>query len=144
MRAEALVELFVSTLAEEVEVERPQRRREGVGVAHAKRVAVGVVHVELVGQRQRGTLGHAREQAVRVDAAQLDRGTPLRVHEDRLGVGPIRADAHPGARGVGAEDVMRIGVVARDQPLDLGLAQRHRCRPGSPAALMPASAPTAA
>ena len=67
VRAEALPQLLVAALAEQVQVELADRRQEAVRVVDRDRAGVAVVDLELVGERQLGALDVALEDAAGVD-----------------------------------------------------------------------------
>ncbi len=60
VRAEPLVERLVAALHREVEVELAERREERVRVAERERLAVGVLDLELVLERQASPSGQQR------------------------------------------------------------------------------------
>ena len=56
VRPQPLVELLVAPLPGEMQIEVPERGREGIGIAKRIDVSVRVAHLELVAQRQPGTV----------------------------------------------------------------------------------------
>ncbi len=97
-----------------------QRRREAVRIVEGERVAPRIGDLELVGQRQGGVLDDALEQPGRMDERELD---PERLDDDRLGHRAQRADDDAAAALgalVGAQQRVRVVVLARDEPVDVG------------------------
>jgi hypothetical protein len=153
MRAELVVDAVVIALAEQVQVEVRQLRREVVGVVTGDLVAVGVVDAQSVGM-QRATVGHAPlEQAGRVDARERSgRRAVLPADLDPLGVGLERT--HEAQRQfvlaldlVVAEQRARLGMPRLDEGEDVGAGQRgfggHRgsLANGGTAPVVPAGKP---
>jgi hypothetical protein len=151
--AELVVDAVVVALAEQVQVEVRQLRREVVGVVTGDLVAVGVVDAQSVGM-QRATVGHAPlEQAGRVDARERSgRRAVLPADLDPLGVGLERA--HEAQRQfvlaldlVVAEQRARLGMPRLDEGEDVGAGQRgfggHRgsLANGGTAPVVPAGKP---
>ena len=106
VRAEPLVEVLVAALHGEVEIELAERRQERVRVADGERVPVGVLHLELVLERQ----PRLRQQSLpepggilqpRLDACGLD------THRPRLG--PERAHDYAVPGRVRAENAVGVG-----------------------------------
>ena len=133
MGPEPLPKPLVPALAEQVLVQLADGWQEPVGVVD--REAAGVVgDLQLVGGRDRRGPEGALEQAGRMDLVQLD---PLVTGHGRHpgGLGPEGADDHPVVLKMGAEQAVRLVVLAADQPLDLvlrhGLAPRRRRMPPS-------------
>ena len=82
VRAEPVVELLVAALADQVQVELAERRRERVRVVDRERAGVAVVDLEPVAQRQLGVL-ERRPRTRR-------RGGSARARRARLAVGDAR------------------------------------------------------
>ena len=122
VRAELRVELLVAALAGEVQVELAERRQERVRVAQRECPALGVGDLELVAQRQLRAGDRALEHAARVAQLELDRRAALRARDDRRGVRAERADDDAAVRRVGAEQAVRLGEVAVDDRLDVGVS----------------------
>ena len=101
MRAEALPQLLVAALADEVEVQLADRRQEAVGVLGRDR-PVAVVDVVAVGERQLDAREPALEHAAGVDLLHLDGLAAVRHDGDGGGGGAPRAHddrrRRPGAR----------------------------------------------
>ena len=70
VRAQALPQLLVAPLAEQVHVELADRRQEAVRIVDRDRPGLAVVDLELVGERQLGALQVPLEDAARVHALQ--------------------------------------------------------------------------
>jgi hypothetical protein len=109
VRTEPFPEVLVPALAEQVQVDRAERRQVAVGVVVRVRVAaVGdrepVVRDDLPGHRA-GEDPAVVHQRQRVLLALDHRG-------HRVGVRPERADRHTVAARVGAEDRVRVAVLA--------------------------------
>ncbi len=92
--AEALVQLLVPALAQEVEVELAEGGEERVRVAGPLRAPVGVRHLELVRERERRIGDAPGEDALGVDAAKPDRLATLGHDGDPIGAGAIGAHDH--------------------------------------------------
>ena len=129
MGAELRVQLLVASLGDEVEVELAERRQERVRVVDDEGRAAGEADLERIAKRHRPALEHGLEQAGRMDPRELDSIASVGSNRHRDGVGPKRPDDDTPVGRVGPEDVMRIRVVARDDPLDLGARRR---RPSDP------------
>ena len=109
-----LIELLVSTLADQMQVELPERRRERVRIGLGERAGRAVVDLELVAKRQLGALDHALEDACLIDLPQrcvvVGQGVwrpQDRDHADRTRA--QRADHHAVWHRVGPEDRVRVG-----------------------------------
>ena len=112
VRAEALVELLVPTLADEVRVELAERRRERVRVPQRERVPVRVADLELVAERQLGALDDALEEPVAC-GQELDRRAFLRPHDHARRLGPVGADDHAAVPEMRAEVGVRVVQLER-------------------------------
>jgi hypothetical protein len=115
--AELLPQPLVPALPQQVLVELTDGRQEAVGVVDGE-AAGGVGHLQPVGGRDRGAVERALEQPGRVDLVELD---PLVIdqRDHGGGRGPERAHHHLAVLHVGAEQPVRVVVLAADQPLDL-------------------------
>ena len=118
--AEAGPQLLVAPLGEQVHVELADRRQEAVGVVDRDGPGLAVVDLQPVRERQLGALEHALEHAAGVDRRERDRLTALgdRPHARRRR--PERPDHHAAVRGMRAEDVVRAGVLAPYEALEVG------------------------
>ena len=119
MRSQSLVEVLVPSLAREMEVQLPQGREERVRIADRDGLSLGVGDLELVPERQRRA-GHAsREDSRGVNAPQAHRLPAAGQDRDAIGSRPVRPHDDAAPRGVGAEQPVRVVVVASDELLDL-------------------------
>ncbi len=112
VRAEPLVQLLVAALHGEVEVELAERRQERVRIADGERVAVRVLDLELVLERQPRRGQQRLPEAGRVLQLGLDRCCLVmgRLDAHSLRLGPERAhDDAAVLRFVGAENAVRVG-----------------------------------
>jgi len=118
VRPQLGVELLVAPLAGEVQVHLAERRQEAVRVADGERPVLAVVDLELVGERQLGTLDRALEDARRVNRGERGALSLGRDGGDCARGRPERAD-HGTALAVRmrAEVGVRIGRAAGGQLL---------------------------
>ena len=132
--AEPLVELLVAALGRQMQVEVPERRREGVRVLQREHPAVRIAHLQSVAQRQRGAVDDAFEEPCFVPLGQLHRIPALGEHAYALGVRPVCADHDAAVHGMGAEQRVRVGVrlhsggEAVEQPVDARDGDLHPVR----------------
>ena len=120
VRAEALPQLLVAALADQVQVELADRRQEAVRVLDRDRARLAVVDLELVGERQLRLREAALEDAAGVDLLERD-GLALRRDDgDGGGGGAPCADDHAVAVGVRAEEGVRLRVLAGVQAIGIG------------------------
>ena len=105
VRAEPLVEVLVAALHDEVEVELAERRQERVRVADGEDVAVRVLDLELVLERQRRLRQQRLPEPGRIREFCLDAG---RQHANRSRLGPQRAHDDAVLRLVGPENAVGI------------------------------------
>ena len=134
VRAEARPQLLVAALADQVQVELAERRQEAVGVVERDRAEVGVVDLERVVQRQLGPVDEALEHAAGVDLLERDRSRPSTTARTAAAAGRrARIDHAVGVR-MGAEDRVRVVVLAADEALEIwGGGDGHRLRLPFPA-----------
>ena len=118
----------MAALAREIEVERAERRREGVRVALRDRETVRIVDLHAVGERQLRTRDRPLVHAGGMDALQPHRAGALRPHAHGLGARPERSHDHAAFREVRAENRVRVVVVAHGDSLDV-----RACGHGTPA-----------
>jgi hypothetical protein len=126
VRAELLVQLLVATLAGEVEVDLAQRRHERVRVAQREGPALLVADLELVAQRELRVGDRSLEDAARVAQPELDRRGALGPGDHLGRVGAEGADHHAAVLRVSAEEAVRLGEVAVDDRLDVGVDAHGR------------------
>ncbi len=115
--AEPLPEALVPALADEVQVEIAERRRERVRVAHDDCLAVRAANLELVAKGQLGALDDPFEEAgLRLRRRELDRLVALRArhHPDR--VGAKRPDDDAAVLRVCAERGVRVVQLDHARP----------------------------
>ncbi len=105
VRAEPLVEMLVAALHDEVEVELAERRQERVRVADGEDVAVRVLDLELVLERQLRLRQQRLPEPARIGELRLDAG---RLHANRSRLGPQRAHDDAALRRVGPEHAVGI------------------------------------
>ena len=118
MRAEPLVDALVPALGGEVEVELPQRRREGIRVVQDQGRALRVADFEPVLERQFGPFELALEQPGGMRADELDGLEALGPDADALGLGAERADDDAPVLRVRAEQAVRVGEPPLDELVD--------------------------
>ena len=124
MRPQPLVDLLVAPLPAEVQIDVPERGREGIGVAKRIHVAVRVAHLELVAQRQPGTVQKRLEEPRRMALLEHHRLRALRSREHLPRVRAEGTDHDAAVDGVRAQHVVRIRMPTRHDQLNLGL-DRH-------------------
>ena len=119
VRAEPVVELLVAALDDQVLVEFADRGQERVGIVDRELASIAVVDLELVVHGQLGVRELALEHAAGVDLLQLHAGVAVGQGGD--GAGGRAQDAHDHATvlGMGAENGVRVGMLAADQGLEL-------------------------
>ena len=106
VRAEPLVEVLVAALHGEVEVELAERRQERIRIADSEDVAVRILDLELVVERQLGLRQQRLPEPARILELRLD---PAWLHAHRPRFGSQRAhDDTAALRLVGAENAVRI------------------------------------
>ena len=105
VRAEPLVEVLVAALHGEVEVELAERRQERVRVADGEDVAVRVLDLELVLERQLRLRQQRLPEPGRILEHRLDAG---RLHANRSRLGPQRAHDDAALGLVGPEHAVGI------------------------------------
>ena len=125
VRAELVVQLLVPALADQVLVELADRRHERVRIVDRELAGVAVVDLEPVAQRQLGVLDHALEHAAGVDLLELDGGVAVGHRGHRARRRAQDADDDAAVLRMGAEDGMRIGVLAADERLELAGGDGH-------------------
>src|SRR5439155_26919168 len=114
-----LVQALVASLADEVQVELADRRRERIRVAETERVPVRIADVELVPKR-RGRVGHeAFEQPGRVSQLELDGRRAFGPGDDRPRLRTPRADNDTAIARVRAQQEVRVCEPSRNEQLDL-------------------------
>jgi hypothetical protein len=122
MGAEVAPHLLVPAFADQVEVEVPERRPEPVGVFDREGGAVGIPDFELVavaGEVRDGTVQPDGEHAGRMLAVHPG-ALPVREDDGHgLGVGPVAPHDRSVTVGMGAEQVVRVAVLAGDELLEL-------------------------
>jgi hypothetical protein len=121
VRAQALVELLVPALPDEVRVELAERRGERIRVALRERVPVRVRDLELVAERQVGPFQDALEEPV-ARGQELDRRAVLRVDDDPRRFGTVRPDDDAPVPVMGAE----VGVWVVQRQAQSGVSSNLR------------------
>ena len=113
MRAEPPVDLLVPSLADEMQVEVPYRREEGVRVADRVLLAAGVGDSEHVVERRLDTRDEPFPHAL-ADVLELDPVARRQtIHPHRLGLGPQHANGDAAVGRVGAEEAVGVREVER-------------------------------
>ncbi len=107
VRAELLVQLLVAALHDEMQVELAERRQERVRIAQRERVAVRILDLDLVLERQLRLREHRLPEAGGILQLRLD-GARLHAHRPRLGAERAHDDA--AVRLVRAENGVRVGA----------------------------------
>ena len=128
VRPERVPEPLVAALGDEVEIELAERRKERVRVAHDDRRAVVVAGLEAIARERAPARQDALEHSRLVHARELDGLALLRQHAQRRRSGPERAHDDAALARMRPEDAVGIGVLARDDALDL-VCGRHAPRP---------------
>ena len=124
--AEALVELLVTALAHEMEVQLADRGQERVGVLQRELAPRPVVDLELVRQRQLGALDLGLEQTAGVDLGHRNALAAAGLDRHRLRRRAQRAHDHAALGLMGAEDRVGLGVLPADESFEVVLGDgRH-------------------
>ena len=119
VRAELLVELLVAALADQMEVQLTDRRRERVRILDRERPGRAVADLEPIVQRQPGALDDALEHSARVDPLELESGAVVELGRDLGGARAQDTDRHTVTLGMGAQYRVRVRVLAPDQGVEL-------------------------
>jgi hypothetical protein len=125
MRAELLVQLLVPALADQVQVEVADRRRERVRVVDGERAAVAVVDREPVAQRRLRALHEALEDTAGVDLLERHDRAVAELRADAVRRGPQRTHNHAPVVRVRPEHGVRVGVLASDERVELTGSDVH-------------------
>ncbi|MCU0314733.1 MAG: hypothetical protein MUC84_11820 [Solirubrobacteraceae bacterium] len=138
VRAELLVELLVTPLARQVQVELAERRQERVRVAQREAPVLAVVDLELVAERQLGTGDRAGEDAAGVQLLECDLLAGAGAHDDAPGLGPVHPDDRAGLCGMRPEQRVGVGERAGEQRVDV-VGEAHAVTSSSRIRAMPAT-----
>ena len=109
----------MAALADQVQVELADGGQEPVRVLDRHRPGLAVVDLEVVRERQLGALDDAFEDPAGVDRLQIDGIAGCGHDLDGRGAGAERPDDDAGLGGMGAEDVVRAGMLAPDEALEI-------------------------
>ena len=134
VRAEVVPERLVAALADEVEVELTERGPEPVRVLEHERAVLRVGDLEPVVLQLLGVEHHGEHARV-VDALHLAGPATLGQHAHRDRVRAVGAHEDPVIDGMGPQHGVGIGVLARDESLDVGVSRGPRPKPHQPSPL---------